>query len=217
MSKYVRITASSNFGNIFSVVLAGAFLPFVPMTAAQLLILNLLYDTLCMTLPWDSVDEDDYRFPAAWSGKALARFMRFFGPISSLFDLATFAFLYFVLCPFVLGAPYSALGEQQQTFLMLFHTGWFLQSLWTQVLILHLLRTRHLPFFQSRASGAVSAVTLAGLSLFTAFTYTPAAAWLGLTALPAPYFLFLAAIILLYLLVVSAAKRWYLRRSHTLF
>ena len=218
MSKYVRITASSNFGNIFSVVLAGAFLPFVPMTAAQLLILNLLYDTLCMTLPWDSVDEDDYRFPAAWSGKALARFMRFFGPISSLFDLATFAFLYFVLCPFVLGAPYSALGEQQQqTFLMLFHTGWFLQSLWTQVLILHLLRTRHLPFFQSRASGAVSAVTLAGLSLFTAFTYTPAAAWLGLTALPAPYFLFLAAVILLYLLVVSAAKRWYLRRSHTLF
>ena len=99
MLKYIRITASSNFGNIFSIVLASAFLPFLPMTALQLLLLNLLYDILCMTLPWDRVDADVYEKPSEWSGKTLGRFMRFFGPLSSLFDLATFAFLYFILCP----------------------------------------------------------------------------------------------------------------------
>ena len=93
MLKYIRITASSNFGNIFSIVLASAFLPFLPMTALQLLLLNLLYDILCMTLPWDRVDADVYEKPSEWSGKTLGRFMRFFGPLSSLFDLATFAFL----------------------------------------------------------------------------------------------------------------------------
>lgn len=218
MSKYVRVTASSNFGNIFSVVLAGAFLPFLPMTATQLLVLNLLYDILCMTLPWDSVDEADYRFPSTWSGKTLGRFMRFFGPISSLFDLAAFAFLYFVLCPWMLGGSYSSLNaEQQHIFTMLFHTGWFIQSLWTQVLILHLLRTRHVPFFQSRASGAVIGVTLVGLSVLTAVIYTPAAQWLGLTALPAPYFLFLAVTVTAYLFVVSLAKRRYLQRYQALF
>ena len=218
MSKYVRITASSNFGNIFSVVLAGAFLPFLPMTATQLLVLNLLYDLLCITLPWDSVDEADYRFPSTWSGTALGRFMRFFGPISSLFDLGAFAFLYFVLCPWTVGGSYGALNaEQQHAFTMLFHSGWFIQSLWTQVLILHLLRTRHVPFFQSRASGALLFGTLAGLSAFTAVLYTPAAEWLGLTALPAPYFLFLAVSVTLYLFVVSLAKRRYLQRYHALF
>ena len=97
MSKYIRITASSNFGNILSIVLAGAFLPFLPMTAVQLLLLNLLYDILCMTLPWDNVDADIYDKPNVWSGKTLGRFMRFFGPLSSLFDLITFAFLYYFL------------------------------------------------------------------------------------------------------------------------
>lgn len=99
MSKYIRITASSNFGNILSIVLAGAFLPFLPMTAVQLLLLNLLYDILCMTLPWDNVDADIYDKPNVWSGKTLGRFMRFFGPLSSLFDLITFAFLYYFLLP----------------------------------------------------------------------------------------------------------------------
>ncbi|WP_317347827.1 magnesium-translocating P-type ATPase [Pusillibacter faecalis] len=217
MSKYIRITASSNFGNIFSIVLTSAFLPFLPMTALQLLLLNLLYDILCMTLPWDRVDVDAYERPSEWSGETLGRFMRFFGPLSSLFDLATFAFLYFVLCPILLGGGFSELDPaMQEQFAVLFHTGWFLESMWTQVLILHLLRTKQLSLVKSRASGIVWLVTSAGLFILTAIVYTPVARLLGLVPLPLWYFGFLAGIILAYMLLVTAAKRWYIRKYHTL-
>ena len=99
MLKYIKITASSNFGNILSIVCASAFLPFLPMTSLQLLLLNLLYDVLCIVLPWDNVDEEENLSPRDWSGKTLGQFMLSFGPISSLFDIATFLFLYYVLCP----------------------------------------------------------------------------------------------------------------------
>ena len=217
MSKYIRITASSNFGNILSIVLAGAFLPFLPMTAVQLLLLNLLYDILCMTLPWDNVDADIYDKPNVWSGKTLGRFMRFFGPLSSLFDLITFAFLYYFLCPSLTGCLFPELSPaMQQQYAILFHTGWFLESLWTQVLILHMLRTKHLPFAQSSASGIVWLVTSAGLLLLTAVVYLPAASWLGLAPLPLYYFAFLAAVVLAYMLLVTLAKRWYIKKYHEL-
>ena len=207
MLKYIRITASSNFGNIFSIVLASAFLPFLPMTALQLLLLNLLYDILCMTLPWDRVDADVYEKPSEWSGKTLGRFMRFFGPLSSLFDLATFAFLYFILCPALLGDNFTELSSAMQSqFAILFHTGWFLESMWTQVLILHLLRTKQLSILRSRASGVVWLVTSAGLLILTAIVYTPAAHLLGLAPLPLWYFGFLAVTILAYMLLVTAAN-----------
>lgn len=217
MSKYIRITASSNFGNILSIVLAGAFLPFLPMTAVQLLLLNLLYDILCMTLPWDNVDADIYDKPNVWSGKTLGRFMRFFGPLSSLFDLITFAFLYYFLCPALTGGLFPELSPaMQEQYAILFHTGWFLESLWTQVLILHMLRTKHLPFAQSSASGIVWLVTSAGLLLLTAVVYLPAASWLGLAPLPLYYFAFLAAVVLAYMLLVTLAKRWYIKKYHEL-
>lgn len=217
MSKYIRITASSNFGNIFSIVLASAFLPFLPMTALQLLLLNLLYDILCMTLPWDRVDVDAYEKPSEWSGDTLGRFMRFFGPLSSLFDLMTFAFLYFILCPALVGGNFSELSSAMQgQFVILFHTGWFLESMWTQVLILHLLRTKQLSIVKSRASGVVWLVTSAGLLALTAIVYTPAARLLGLAPLPLWYFGFLAVTVLAYMLLVTAAKRWYLWKYHTL-
>lgn len=217
MSKYIRITASSNFGNIFSIVLASAFLPFLPMTALQLLLLNLLYDILCMTLPWDRVDVDAYEKPSEWSGDTLGRFMRFFGPLSSLFDLMTFAFLYFILCPALVGGNFSELSSAMQgQFAILFHTGWFLESMWTQVLILHLLRTKQRSIVKSRASGVVWLVTSAGLLALTAIVYTPAARLLGLAPLPLWYFGFLAVTVLAYMLLVTATKRWYLRKYHTL-
>lgn len=217
MSKYIRITASSNFGNILSIVLAGAFLPFLPMTAVQLLLLNLLYDILCMMLPWDNVDADIYDKPNIWSGKTLGRFMRFFGPLSSLFDLITFAILYYFLCPALTGGLFPELSPaMQEQYAILFHTGWFLESLWTQVLILHMLRTKHLPFAQSSASGIVWLVTSAGLLLLTAVVYLPAASWLGLAPLPLYYFAFLAAVVLAYMLLVTLAKRWYIKKYHEL-
>lgn len=217
MAKYIRITSSSNFGNILSVVAAGVFLPFLPMTSVQLLLLNLLYDTLCLVLPWDAVDAESCAKPLEWSGRTLGRFMRHFGPLSSLFDLFTFAFLYFVLCPAVCGGPFFSLNVAEQGyFVALFQTGWFLESLWTQVLILHLLRTRKIPFLQSRPSRPVMAVTTAGLFLFTALTFTPAGHWMGLTALPPIYFGFLIQVVLLYLLLVTWAKGRYNKRYREL-
>lgn len=218
VSKYIKITASSNFGNIFSIVIAGVFLPFFPMTALQLLLLNLLYDMLCLALPWDRVDEEIRSRPLEWSGRTLGRFMRFFGPISSVFDILTFAYLFFVLCPTVCGGNFIFLTghAEQARFIALFQTGWFLESMWTQVLILHLLRTPNIPLLQSRPSWPMILVTLLGTLAFTGLTFTPAGALLGLTALPPVYFGFLALSVLLYLLWVTLAKGWYIRRYREL-
>lgn len=112
MTKYIKITASSNFGNIFSIVIASVFLPFFPMTSVQLLLLNLLYDILCLMLPWDKVDDEACARPLEWSGRTLGRFMRFFGPISSFFDILTFGFLFFWLCPQICGGNFSVLSPE---------------------------------------------------------------------------------------------------------
>ena len=218
MSKYIRITASSNFGNILSIVIASVFLPFFPMTSVQLLLLNLLYDTLCLVLPWDHVDEDTYSMPLEWSGRTLGRFMRFFGPISSIFDLFTFVFLFFILCPSICGGSFFALTKTAnlERFISLFQTGWFLESMWTQILILHLLRTKKIPLFQSRPSIPVMVVTTLGTILFTILTFTPIGGLIGLTALPPVYFGFLILIVMAYLLLMTLAKKWYIRNYHEL-
>ena len=217
MSKYIRITASSNFGNILSVVAASVFLPFFPMTSVQLLLLNLLYDTLCLVLPWDRVDEETCLRPLEWSGRTLGRFMRVFGPISSIFDILTFAFLFFVLCPALCGGSFSSLpGGAQAEFIALFQTGWFLESMWTQILILHLLRTKKVPLFQSRPSVCVMAVTGFGILLFTVLTFTPIGRLIGLTALPAAYFGFLIVVAALYLLLMTLVKKRYIRKYRQL-
>ena len=215
MLKYIKITASSNFGNILSVVCASVALPFFPMTAIQLLLLNLLYDTLCIVLPWDSVDAEDTETPREWSGKTLSGFMLSFGPISSIFDIMTFLFLYFVLCPRLCGGLlYTQLADPalRLRYAALFQTGWFLESMWTQVLILHMLRTKKIPFLQSRASAPVLLITLLGIVVFTGLTLTPLAHPLGLTRLPLEYFGFLLPVVLLYMLLVSFVKRLYIRR-----
>lgn len=217
VSKYIRITASSNFGNIVAIVIASVFLPFFPMTSLQILLLNLLYDLLCLVLPWDHVDEEVCARPLEWSGRTLGRFMRFFGPISSIFDILTFAYLFFILCPAVCGGNFALLTDAQQAhFIALFQTGWFLESMWTQVLILHLLRTQHIPLLQSRPSRPVMLVTLLGTLLFTILTFTSFGGFIGLTALPLVYFAYLAVVVLLYLLWVTLAKQWYVRRYHEL-
>lgn len=218
MSKYIRITASSNFGNILSIVIASVFLPFFPITSVQLLLLNLLYDTLCLVLPWDHVDEDTCSRPLEWSGRTLGRFMRSFGPISSLFDILTFIFLFFVFCPLVCGGSFSSLSgtDAQTRFIALFQTGWFLESMWTQVLILHLLRTKKIPLFQSRPSVPVLVVTTLGILFFTVLTFTPIGQLIGLTALPVIYFGFLIIVVLLYLLLMTLVKRWYVKKYHEL-
>ncbi len=217
MLKYIKITASSNFGNIFAIVFASVLLPFFPMTSLQLLLLNLLYDMLCLILPWDNVDEEFFKKPLEWSGRTLRRFMLCFGPVSTALDLLTFAFLYFFLCPALCGGSYAQLTlAGQAQFVALFQTGWFLESMWTQVLILHLLRTKKLAFFQSRPSRPVLLVTVLGILLFTLLTVTPFGAWLGLTAMPLLYYVFLVGIVLLYLLLVTAMKMRYIKKYRSL-
>ena len=219
MLKYIKITASSNFGNIFSIVCASAFLPFLPMTSLQILLLNLLYDVLCIILPWDNVDEEDTLSPRDWSGKTLGRFMLFFGPISSLFDVVTFLFLYYILCPMLCGgATYLNIADPviQSQYVALFQTGWFLESMWTQVLILHFLRTRKIPFMQSSPSVPVICTTLAGIIAFTGITFTRSAAIFGLTRLPVRYFLFLFIVALLYMLLTTVVKTLYQKKYHEL-
>lgn len=219
MLKYIKITASSNFGNILSIVCASAFLPFLPMTSLQILLLNLLYDVLCIILPWDNVDEEETLSPRDWSGKTMGRFMLFFGPISSLFDIVTFLFLYYILCPVLCGgATYLNIVDSvmQSQYVALFQTGWFLESMWTQVLILHFLRTRKIPFVQSSPSIPVVCTTFAGIIAFTALTFTKSAGVIGLTKLPIMYFLFLFVVVLLYMLLTTVVKIVYQKKYHEL-
>ena len=219
MLKYIKITASSNFGNILSIVCASAFLPFLPMTSLQILLLNLLYDVLCIILPWDNVDEEETLSPRDWSGKTMGRFMLFFGPISSLFDIVTFLFLYYILCPVLCGgATYLNIVDpvMQSQYVALFQTGWFLESMWTQVLILHFLRTRKIPFVQSSPSIPVVCTTFVGIIAFTALTFTKSAGVIGLMKLPIRYFLFLFVVVLLYMLLTTVVKIVYQKKYHEL-
>ena len=138
--KYIKMTASSNFGNVFSVLVASAFLPFLPMLAIQLLVQNLLYDLSQVSIPWDRMDEEFVRRPRPWEAKSIATFMLCIGPISSIFDITMFAILWFV---------FGANTPPEQ---MLFQSGWFVQGLLTQTLIVHMIRTERIPFLQSTAA-----------------------------------------------------------------
>jgi len=185
------------------------------MTAIQLLLLNLLYDILCIVLPWDHVDQEVFSSPREWSGKTLGRFMRFFGPISSIFDGITFLFLYFVFCPALTGGLlYTQLTDQtlQFQYIAFFQTGWFLESMWTQVLIIHMLRTQKIPFLQSRPSIPVMLITIIGILLFTGLTFTSVISVLGLTVLPLWYFGFLLVVVVSYMLLTTLWKRIYIAK-----
>ena len=215
MIKYIKMTASSNFGNMFSVLAASAFLPFLPMASLQLILLNLIYDICCTAISWDNVDEDYLKVPRKWNAKGIGRFMLWIGPISSIFDIATYLLLYFVLCPLATGGLlYSQISDPatQALYVALFQTGWFVESMWTQTLVIHMLRTEKLPFLHSRASAPVTLLSLAGIALVTAIPYTPLAAWLELAPLPLVYFLLLGAVALSYMALVTVVKKLYIRR-----
>ena len=215
MMKYIKMTASSNFGNMFSVLAASAFLPFLPMASLHLILLNLIYDVCCTALSWDNVDPAYLKVPRKWEAKGIGRFMLWIGPISSLFDIATYLLLYFVLCPLATGGQlYTQLADPaaQALYVALFQTGWFVESMWTQTLVIHMLRTEKLPFAQSRASVPVALLSLAGIALVTAIPFTPLAAPLEMAALPPVYFLLLGIVVLGYMALVTVVKKRYIRR-----
>jgi Mg2+-importing ATPase len=196
--KYIRMAASSNFGNMFSVIGASLFLPFLPMLPIQVLVNNLLYDFSQTTIPTDAVDPEWLTRPRKWEIGNLRRYILFIGPISSIFDYATF----FVMI-YVFGAWTNP---------ALFHTGWFVESLFTQTLIIHVIRTNKIPFLQSRASWPLIGTSLAIVAIGAWLTVSPLASALGFVPLPAMYWPILGLMLLAYVILTQGVKTWFIRR-----
>lgn len=192
------MAASSNFGNMFSVVGGSIFLPFLPMLPVQILTNNILYDFSQMTIPTDNVDEERLLKPKKWDFKNIKRFILFFGPISSLFDYATF---------FVMLYVFHAWGNPA-----LFQTGWFVESLLTQTLIVHIIRTSKIPFFQSMASWPLVVSTLSVIAFGIYLPFSPFAEAFKLVALPVSYFIFLVIGLILYFILTQFLKMWFIKK-----
>ena len=198
--KYIKMTASSNFGNVFSVLIASVFLPFLPMLPIQLLVQNLLYDVSQVSIPWDDVDADYLKQPRKWDASGIARFMVFIGPISSVFDIVTFLVMWNV---------FHANTVAKQS---LFQSGWFVVGLLTQTLIVHMIRTQHIPFIQSRAATPVILLTASIMALGIYLPFSPVGEHLGMVPLPPAYFVWLAVILSSYCLLTQVVKTIYIRR-----
>ncbi|WP_372410453.1 magnesium-translocating P-type ATPase [Streptomyces luteireticuli] len=201
--KYIKMTASSNFGNVFSVLVASAFIPFQPMLAMQLLVQNLAYDISQLATPWDRMDKEYLRRPRTWDARGIGRFMLVMGPTSSVFDITTFLLMWHV---------FGANSEDHQA---LFQSGWFVEGLLTQTLVVHMLRTRKIPFVQSRATAPVLLMTALVMAVGIALPFSPLAPALGMQALPMSYFPWLAGTLLAYCLLTQVVKTWYIRRFNS--
>ncbi|MDB5309143.1 MAG: magnesium-translocating P-type ATPase [Gemmataceae bacterium] len=198
--KYIKMVASSNFGNVFSVVVASVWLPFLPMLAIHMLIQNLLYDVSQIGIPYDRMDDEYLEKPKPWRVRDLGRFMLVVGPISSVFDVATFAVLFYVL-----GADTP---EKQAVF----QAGWFVEGLLSQTLIIHMIRTARVPVLQSTATAPLLVLTVVVMAIGIAVPFSPLGAAVGLAPLPAAYFLWLAGVLIGYCALTQVVKRWYVRR-----
>ena len=212
MTKYIKMTVSSNFGNIFSLLFASIFLPFLPMAPVHLIVLNLIYDLSCIALPFDNVDKDFLKKPRIWEANSIMRFMAWIGPISSVFDIITYMLLYFLVVPMILGHGYNHGAVDAAAFIMVFQTGWFIESMWSQTMVVHMLRSPKLPFIQSRPAFSVVVTTLVAAFFVTSLPYSPLASILKLSQLNGLYFVLLFAIIVLYMLSVTVVKRIYIKK-----
>jgi len=198
--KYIKMATSSNFGNMFSMLGASIFLPFLPMLPVQLLLQNLLYDISQTSIPWDRVDKEYIEKPQQWDASFLQKFILYIGPISSIFDYLTFALMFFY---------FKANTPAHQN---LFQTGWFVEGLLSQTLIVHLIRTRRIPFIQSWATAPVVALTTLIMAIGILIPFTPVGPAIGLTRLPLSYFPFLIAILVGYALLTQFVKNWFIKK-----
>ena len=198
--KYLNMTASSNFGNVFSVLVASAFIPFLPMLSIHLLLQNLMYDISQLALPWDKMDKEYLQKPRKWDAKNIGRFMIWIGPTSSIFDITTFPLMWYV---------FSANSVEMQT---LFQSGWFIEGLLSQTLVVHMLRTRKIPFFQSTAAWPVTMMTIIVIVLGIYVPFSPLGTMVGLEPLPLSYFPWLVATLFSYCCVAQLMKTIYIRR-----
>ncbi|KEQ26750.1 magnesium-translocating P-type ATPase [Paenibacillus tyrfis] len=200
MIKYIKMTASSNFGNVFSVLVASAFIPFLPMLPIHLLIQNLFYDISQLSIPWDKMDKEYLRKPQKWNAKSVSRFMLFIGPISSIFDITTYALMWYI---------FSANSVDHQT---LFQSGWFIEGLLSQTLIVHMIRTEKIPFIQSTASAPVVLLTCLIMAMGIYLPFSGFGGSIGLEPLPMSYFPWLVATLLSYCVLTQLIKKWYIRK-----
>lgn len=200
MMKYICITLSSNFGNVFSVLVASAFLPFLPMLSVQLLTLNLIYDISQLTTPWDNVDQEAIAQPVKWGTRGLAKFAITIGPLSSIFDITTFAVLWFVL------------GYNSGQHAALFQAGWFIESLATQALAFHILRTRKIPFIQSRPAMPVVLSTIGAFAIGFLFMETPLGQIITLSPVEPVFWIWWVLIVLTYIVVLQFGKWHYYKK-----
>ena len=213
--KYIKLTASSNFGNVFSVLIASAFLPFLPMMSLHLILLNLIYDISCIAIPWDNVDEEIIEKPKNWNANSIFKFMLWIGPISSIFDITTYLLMYFLIAPMFTGGLYfNQLIDPKMifTYIAVFHSGWFIESMWSQTLVIHMIRTAKTPFVKSNASKSLILLTLFGIIIATIIPYTEFGKIIGLHPLPAIYFIYLAITIILYMMLISFVKKLYIKK-----
>lgn len=201
--KYIKMTASSNFGNVFSVLVASAFIPFQPMLAIMLLMQNLVYDIAQLATPWDRMDEEYLRGPRNWDAKGIGRFMLCIGPISSIFDITMFVIMW------------NVFGANSEAHSALFQSGWFIEGLLSQTLIVHMIRTRKIPFIQSRASWPVMVMTVLAVLTGLYLPFSPLAPSLGFVALPASYFPWLIGVLLAYCTLTQLLKTVYIRKFGT--
>ena len=200
ITKYIKMTASSNFGNMFSVLAASAFLPFLPMMPIHILVQNMLYDISQVSIPFDRMDPEYLHKPRKWGASDLSRFMVFIGPISSIFDITTYLLMWFI---------FGCTSPEMQS---LFQSGWFIEGLLSQTLIVHMIRTRKIPFIQSTASWPVLGLTFLIMAIGICIPFTSFGATIGLQPLPLSYFPWLVATLLSYCVLTQLIKTWYIKR-----
>ena len=200
--KYIKMTASSNFGHMLSMLAASAFLPFLPMTPVQILLLDLLYNVSQISIPWDNMDEEYLRVPRKWDASSIGKFMLCIGPVSSVFDILTFLLMWFVFGCSTAADPVRV---------GLFHSGWFVESLISQTLIIHLIRTKKIPFLQSRAAAPVAVLTTVIMAVGASIPFLPVGRYLGFTALPPVYFGWLLLIVTGYIVLAQIIKTVYIK------
>ena len=213
--KYIKITLSSNFGNILSILVASSFLPFLPMLPMQLLILDLIYGTSCLSIPFDTVGEKYLEIPRKWETRKLPKFMFYFGPTSSVFDIITFALLYFWICPSVVGASYmAATPSQKAVFMAIFWSGWFIESLWTQEMVIQALRDPAVPFIQQHSSPVVMLATIGAGLIGTAMPYIPSLTKvMKFGPIPEFYVLVVLVLLILYIALTTLVKHRYMKKE----
>lgn len=211
--KYIKITLSSNFGNILSILVASSFLPFLPMLPIQLLILDLMYGTSCLSIPFDTMNKHYLSEPRKWSTKKLPKFMFYFGPTSSIFDIITFALLFFMVCPQVTGTIYAAASTTQKLiFSAIFGTGWFIESLWTQEMVIHALRDPKLPFIKQHATAIVTWATIGMAVVGTVLPFiTPIVKAIKFGPIPMYFLAIVFLLLILYIALTTLVKKWYLK------